>query len=124
MFYHLEYSVRHFMYGDTYKGHEIYPTKESSTALTVFRIYDGCGEWFDLSKKPIDRESFSFGNGIKTVDGYYITDKCISCKKCIVVCPQRCIDFTSGYARIIQNSCLHCGNCFNICSEKAVVKRG
>ena len=104
--------------------YEIYPTKESRTALTVFRIYDGCGEWFDLSKKPIERESFSFGNGIKTVDGYYITDKCISCKKCIVVCPQRCIDFTSGYARIIQNSCLHCGNCFNICPEKAVVKRG
>ena len=40
--------------------YEIYPTKESRTALTVFRIYDGCGEWFDLSKKPIERESFSF----------------------------------------------------------------
>ena len=33
--------------------YEIYPTKESRTALTVFRIYDGCGERFDLSKKPI-----------------------------------------------------------------------
>ena len=104
--------------------YEIYPSKESRMALTVFRIYDGCGEWFDLSKKPIERESFLFGNNIKTVAGYYITDKCIGCKKCIVVCPQRCIDFTSGYARIIQNSCLHCGNCFNICPEKAVVKRG
>lgn len=31
--------------------YEIYPTKESRTALIVFRIYDGCGEWFDLSKK-------------------------------------------------------------------------
>lgn len=48
---------------------EIYPTKESRTSLTVFRIYDGCGEWFDLSKKPIERASFSFGNGVKTVDG-------------------------------------------------------
>lgn len=28
MYYHLEYSIRHFMYGDTYRGHEIYPTKE------------------------------------------------------------------------------------------------
>lgn len=27
MYYHLEYSVRHFMYGDTYRGHEIYPIK-------------------------------------------------------------------------------------------------
>ena len=102
--------------------YEIYPTKESRKALTVFRIYDGCGEWFDLSKKPIERDSFSFGNGIKTVDGYYITDKCIGCKKCIEVCPQNCIDFTNGCARIIQGSCLHCGNCFNICPVKAVEK--
>lgn len=101
---------------------EIYPTKESRTALTVFRIYDGCGEWFDLSKKPIERASFSFGNGIKTVDGYYITDKCIGCKKCIEVCPQSCIDFANGYAGIIQSSCLHCGNCFTICPVKAVEK--
>lgn len=28
MYYHLEYSVRHFMYSDTYRGHEIYPIKE------------------------------------------------------------------------------------------------
>ena len=41
---------------------EIYPTKESRKALTVFRIYDGCGEWFDLSKKPIERADFSIGN--------------------------------------------------------------
>lgn len=102
--------------------YEIYPTKESHKALTVFRIYDGCGEWFDLSKKPIERASFSFGNGIKTVDGYYITDKCIGCKKCIEVCPHSCIDFTNGYTRIIQSSCLHCGNCFNICPVKAVEK--
>ena len=101
---------------------EIYPTKESRTALTVFRIYDGCGEWFDLSKKPIERASFTFGNGIKAVDGYYITDKCISCKKCKEVCPQGCIDFTNGYAKIIQSSCLHCGNCLNICPVKAVEK--
>lgn len=101
---------------------KIYPTKESHTALTVFRIYDGCGEWFDLSKKPIERASFSFGNGIKTVGGYCITDKCIGCKKCLEVCPQGCIDFTNGYARIIQSSCLHCGNCFTICPVKAVEK--
>lgn len=104
--------------------YEIYPTKKSRTALTVFRIYDGCGEWFDLSKKPIERVSFSFGNGIKTVDGYYITDKCIGCKKCMEVCPQGCIDFTSGYVKIIQSSCLHCGNCFTICPQKAVIKKG
>ena len=32
---------------------EIYPDAESRSALTVFVIYEGDGEWFDLSKKPI-----------------------------------------------------------------------
>lgn len=103
---------------------EIYPTSESRKALTVFRIYDGNGEWFDLSKKPIERASFSFGNGVDITEGYYITDKCIVCKKCASFCPQNCIDFSSIPAVITQKNCLHCGNCFNICSEKAVVKRG
>lgn len=41
---------------------EIYPTEESRKALTVFCIYEGTGEFFDLSVKPIRRESFAFGN--------------------------------------------------------------
>lgn len=28
MYYHLEYCVRHFLYGDSYLGHMVYPTKE------------------------------------------------------------------------------------------------
>ena len=40
---------------------EIYPTAESVSALTVFQIYEGSGEWFDLSKKPIERVTFTFG---------------------------------------------------------------
>lgn len=31
--------------------HDIYPTEDSMKALTVFQIYEGTGEWFDLSKK-------------------------------------------------------------------------
>ena len=45
--------------------HEIYPTEESMHALTVFQIYEGTGEWFDLSKKPIERASFTFGGSQK-----------------------------------------------------------
>lgn len=40
---------------------KIYPDIPSRSALTVFKIYEGGGEWFDLSKQPIDRASFSFG---------------------------------------------------------------
>ena len=35
----------------------IYPGEQSRSALTVFQIYAGTGEWFDLSKLPIERAS-------------------------------------------------------------------
>lgn len=54
---------------------EIYPTEASRTALTVFQIYEGTGEWFDLSKKPIERASFTFGGAEEIKDGYFVTDK-------------------------------------------------
>ena len=40
---------------------EIYPTEKSREALTVFRLYEASGEWFDLSKKPIERDTFYIG---------------------------------------------------------------
>lgn len=45
--------------------YEIYPTAESRKVLTVFQIYEGSGEWFDLSKKPIERASFTFGGEVE-----------------------------------------------------------
>lgn len=38
---------------------EIYPEEESRTALEVFRMYEGEGEYFDLSAKPVVRHTFS-----------------------------------------------------------------
>ena len=59
--------------------YEIYPTEESQKALTVFQIYKGSGEIFDLSKKPIERYRFTLGNADEVKSGYYITDKCTGC---------------------------------------------
>ena len=103
---------------------EIYPTEQSRQALTVFRIYEGNGEWFDLSRKPIERISFTIGNKEKEIVGYEITNKCTGCKACKSVCPQNCIDFTVTPAVIRQENCLHCGNCLTVCPKKAVVRRG
>lgn len=103
---------------------EIYPTEQSRKALTVFRIYEGNVEWFDLSKKPIERASFTFGNGQKTNHGYEIGNNCVGCKACETVCPQNCIDFGTVPAKIIQNNCLHCGNCMTVCLNNAIIKRG
>ena len=103
--------------------HEIYPTEESMHALTTFQIYEGTGEWFDLSKKPIERDSFTFGNAQRKEEGYFITDACIGCGSCAAVCPQQCID-TSDVPHVIrQENCLRCGNCKTACPVGAVEKR-
>ena len=103
--------------------HQIYPTEESMKALTVFQIYEGSGEWFDLSKKPIERASFTFGGADKKAEGYFITDSCIGCGSCVAVCPQDCIRQDSIPFRIEQEHCLHCGNCMTACPVGAVVRR-
>lgn len=103
---------------------EIYPTEQSRQALTVFQLYEGMGEWFDLSQKPIERVSFTIGNSHEKVQGYQIISKCIGCKSCEKVCPQKCIDFDRIPAVIRQENCLHCGNCFAVCLQKAAARRG
>lgn len=102
---------------------EIYPTAESMKALTVFQIYEGTGEWFDLSKKPIERASFTFGGADKKEEGYIITDKCVGCGSCVDVCPQNCIITECIPYVIEQEHCLHCGNCLTVCPVGAVIKR-
>ena len=99
---------------------EIYPTEKSMQALTVFQIYEGSGECFDLSKKPIERASFIFGGAEKRAEGYFITDACIGCGSCAAVCPQNCI-LTERIPYVIsQEHCLHCGNCLTACPVGAV----
>ncbi len=101
---------------------EIYPTESSRQALTVFKLCEGRGEWFDLSKKPIERASFSFGNIEEKRDGYLITDNCIGCGSCFEVCPQGCI-MTDDIPYVIeQEHCLHCGNCYSVCPAGAVIR--
>ena len=101
---------------------EIYPTEESRKALTVFQIYEGSGEWFDLSKKPIERDSFTFGGAESKAAGYFVTDACIACGSCLSDCPQSCIELNEK-AVIRQENCLHCGNCAEVCPVGAVVRR-
>lgn len=102
---------------------EIYPTEASRKALTVFQLYAGSGEWFDLSKKPVERFSFTFGQGEAEPEGYFITGACTGCRSCGAVCPQNCIDFSAMPPVIQQEHCLHCGNCMEVCPQKAVARR-
>ena len=102
---------------------ELYPTVESMQALTVFQIYEGSGEWFDLSKKRIERASFTFGGAEEKQEGYFISDACIGCQSCVEVCPQQCIATENIPLVINQANCLHCGNCLTVCPVGAVERR-
>ena len=101
----------------------IYPDAGSRSALTVFQIHEGAGEWFDLSQLPIQRARFSFGGAREEKTGYFVTDKCIGCKLCYSKCPQKCIDITRQPVVIVQEHCLHCGNCFETCPARAIERR-
>ena len=103
---------------------EIYPTEESRRALTVFQLYEGTGEWFDLSKKPIERFSFAFGGEENSSEGYFITGICDGCGACAALCPQNCIQIDMAQASIQQEHCLRCGNCLEACPRGAVIRRG
>lgn len=102
---------------------KIYPDIRSRGVLTVFKIYEGTGEWFDLSKLPIERESFTFGGVQEEENGYFVTDRCIGCKLCYSKCLQKCIDITRKPVVIQQKHCLRCGNCFEICPARAIERR-
>ena len=101
----------------------IYPTEQAQRALTAFQVYEGTGEWFDLSRRPIERASFTFGGVKQAQEGFFITDACTGCGACIEVCPQGCIQQDSVPFVIEQAHCLHCGNCLTECPVSAVEKR-
>lgn len=106
---------------------EIYPSIESRNALEVFQMYEGQGEYFDLSVKPIYRDTFYLGkyhDAHAKQQGFYVTENCDQCGKCLPECPQRCIDVTEGTVSINQAHCLHCGRCYEICPKNAILKRG
>lgn len=41
--------------------YDIYPTEEKRLFLTVFQLYDGIGEWYDLSILPAKSGTFKIG---------------------------------------------------------------
>ena len=101
---------------------QIYPQRESRSALEVFRLYEGQGEYFDLSTKPINRASFVIGKSNIEDSGYTINDKCTACGLCISKCPTNCIQSGEKY-KINKNNCLHCGNCYEVCPYDAIDKK-
>lgn len=100
---------------------DIYPVDRRGP-LEVFELYEGEGEYFDISVTPIIRESFTIGDKQSAQHGYIVHDTCIGCGKCIDVCPQNCIEAGTPY-KINERHCVHCGACMQVCLYHAIEKR-
>lgn len=114
---------------------KIYPD-DTRSALEVFKFTNAEGNFFDITEPShVTRGFFTLGKSnsesVKIKSGYFADEKCIGCKKCLSVCPQKCIDFAFASdnvkikkATINQNRCLHCGRCVPVCPVKAIKKVG
>lgn len=98
----------------------IYP-EDTREALEVFWLYEADGEYFDISDPShIVRDSIVIGKESSLNSGYFVTDKCIGCKLCYSVCPQKCINIDTIPVVINPHHCLHCGRCMEICPKQAI----
>lgn len=96
----------------------VYPGKTRSI-LSAYVLKDYGIEYFNLGIHPIERFRYEIGNYKLEPKGFFITDSCIGCGKCVKNCPQGVI--TKGKPSVIdQEHCLECGNCFEVCPVKAV----
>ena len=98
----------------------VYPGK-TRYILEPFKIISGEIEFFDLTQKPILRESFSIGNYEIKLKGYFISEQCIECGLCVKNCPQKVIIEGTPF-KISQEHCLHCGICYENCPVNAIEK--
>ena len=105
-----------------YLVEEIHTTEESMKALTVFQIFEGTGEWFDLSKKPIERASFQIFEG--TGEWFDLSKKPIE-RASFVFGPKdtqaerdRIISLNDGY--LITDACIGCGSCLPVCPQSCI----
>ena len=52
--------------------------------------------------------------------GFTVTETCISCGKCVSICPAKNISFTEGRV-VFSNKCVACLGCYHRCPQKAIV---
>ncbi|MBN2662427.1 MAG: 4Fe-4S binding protein [Bacteroidales bacterium] len=52
---------------------------------------------------------------------YTVKDKCRVCYSCVRECPAKAIKISNGQAEIITERCIGCGNCVIVCSQGAKI---
>ncbi|BEP29257.1 4Fe-4S binding protein [Helicovermis profundi] len=89
--------------------------------FSVFYLYKGNGEIFDLSGKngKMMRERFSFGGESVNTSGCTITNSCIECGICKKECPFDAISVGEPFS-IDPKKCDECGICYSLCPVNAI----
>ena len=85
------------MFDENKYMNNVYPG-DTRYILEPFKVISGEMEFFDLTQKPILRESFVIGDGEITVKGFEITTNCIECGTCLHICPQQTISQGTPYS--------------------------
>lgn len=100
---------------------KIYPG-DTREVLEVFQLYEGTGEFFDISDLAhIERGSFVIGKATDVATGYQVSKACIGCRRYLSVCPQACITMGENDCTHIEDShCLSCGRCAEVCPVQAI----
>ena len=100
---------------------QVYPG-DNRYILEAFCISRGEVDFFDLGVSPIERHRFVLENSTPLTRGFTITQSCVGCKKCLSVCPQKCI-LPGKPFQISQEHCLHCGLCAEICPTHSIIRK-
>jgi len=100
---------------------KLIPKNEEVDTMSVFHLYKGKGEIFDLSGKnnKLERKRFAFGGATVNEPGLKITDKCVECGKCKKSCPFNAIEEGKPY-HIDPKFCDECGTCYDVCPVNAI----
>jgi uncharacterized pyridoxamine 5'-phosphate oxidase family protein/NAD-dependent dihydropyrimidine dehydrogenase PreA subunit len=109
------------IYSNNPELEKLIPKNEKVDAMSVFHVYKGKGEIFDLSgiETKLKRKRFAFGGETVNEAGLKITEKCISCGKCKKSCPFNAIEEGTPY-HINSEFCDECGTCYYVCPVKAI----
>jgi ferredoxin len=95
---------------------------------TALRVLAAVGLGGGLARLGLRAAQSSPGNaqprppaGVKVV----VTERCVGCTGCVVVCPTAAIDYLGGAIRVDQELCVSCGYCQIGCSVDGIrVVRG
>ncbi len=102
--------------------YDIYPSEESRGVLTVFHIFEGTGEWFNMGGGNIEHHEFALGRFNTPQEGYNVYGECNGCGACVSACPRNAITVTDT-ADIDQVHCIRCGNCYKVCPTGAIIRK-